>query len=389
MKLSTRINALGRSVASCLKCNLCTYGEWPENYPLCPLYVRDRTFTSSAGGFMYIARALLEDKMEYNSGLFPLAYSCINCRSCDDICEIIPIAPPHAHPTEIIRLLRHELVKRDFIPNGFIKEMYQTVKKNGDIGKSKIDIKIPEGMKNEDSRNILFIEGYYPKSQKQIYDSAIEVLQKIGFDVYVYSDEGSCGANLYDLGFIDELAVLLERKSQLINKMAGKNLIFIDPHTQEFVLKHWQQYVNTDKKMRGKHLIEVILNILKRSKIKKRKMEKVTISYHDPCILGRGLGIYDAPRKLIRSFEGVSLVEMKRNRRNSYCCGGGDGTRGKAFPEYSAWVARGRIEDFRETGADILITACPYCKEMFQNILRPREKTRVKDLVEFVNERIE
>jgi Fe-S oxidoreductase len=389
MKLNTQIDEVARSASLCLKCNMCTYGEWPENYSLCPLYIRDKIYTSSPGGLIYLVRALLENKMEYTSDLSNLSYFCINCRACDDICEIIPIPAPHVRPTEIIRLLRHELVKRGLISNDFIKKMHEVVKKDGDFRKQKIDIKIPENMKNEDSKDILFIEGQYPEGQEQIYEVALRVLQKIGLDVYVYRDQGSCGADLYDLGFISELKTLLEKKSELISKFVGKNLIFVDPHTQEFVLKNWQQYVNTGKKLTGRHLSEVILEVLKGSKIRTKEIGKIAVSYHDPCILGRGLGIYDAPRKLITSFKGVALVEMKRNRRNSYCCGAGDGTRGKAFPEFSEWVAKERFEEFKETGADILITSCPYCKEIFQRVLPTKEKTKVQDLFEFVNERIE
>jgi Fe-S oxidoreductase len=352
------------------------------------MYARDKIYTLSPGGLMYLARALLEKKTEYTPDLFNPAYACVNCRACDDICEIIPIPEPHVVPTEIIRLLRHELVKRDLIPNGFIKELYEEIKREENFGRKKIEIKIPESMKNKNSRNILFIEGSYPKGQEQIYSSALEVLQKIGLDVYVHRDEGSCGADLYDLGFIDELKILLGKKSELINQLAGKNLIFIDPHTQDFVLRNWHQYVKTDKKMVGKHISEVILEKLTRSKTRTKKFDKIKVSYHDPCILGRGLGIYDVPRKLITFFKGITLVEMKRNRRNSYCCGAGDGTRGKAFPEYSEWVARERFEEFKETGADILITSCPYCKNIFQKILGSKEKTKVKDLVEFINEGI-
>jgi len=389
MRLDTKIDQVGKSTALCLKCNMCTYGEWPENYSLCPMYARDKIFTSSPGGLMYLVRALLENKMEYTPDLFNPAYGCINCRACDDICEIVPIPEPHVVPTEIIRLLRHELVKRGLISNGKIKKLYKEIKRERDFSKKKIENKIPEGMKNKKSRNILFIEGSYPEGQNQIYRSALEVLEKIGLDVYVLRDEESCGADLYDLGFIDEVRGLLEGKSEWINQLADKNLIFIDPHTQEFVLKNWQQYVRTDKKLAGKHLSEVVLSVLKRSKARTRNAGKIAVSYHDPCILGRGLGIYEAPRKLITFFKGVTLLEMERNRKNSYCCGAGDGTRGKAFPEYSEWVARERFEEFKETGADILITSCPYCKDMFQKILESKEKTKVKDLIEFVNERID
>ncbi len=388
MRLDARLEEAGKSVSLCLKCNMCTYGEWPENYSLCPLYQRDRIYTSSPGGLMYLVRGLLEGKVGYNSHFSDLSYSCVNCRACDDICEIIPIPAPHLRPTEIIRLLRYELGRRGLISNAFIRKLYDTVKKDGDLARPKINVEIPKKMENENSKYILFIEGSYPRGQKQIYESALRLVQKLKLDVSVLRDQGGCGADLYDLGFIDELKILLEKKRKLINKIAGKHLIFIDPHSQEFVLKNWQQYVETDKKMKGQHISEVIFNSLKRSKIRTKKMENVVVSYHDPCVLGRGLGIYDAPRRLITSFKGVTLLEMKRNRRDSYCCGAGDGTKGKAFPEYSEWVARERFGEFKETGADILITSCPYCKEMFQRILAGKEKRKVRDLIEFVNERI-
>jgi len=266
--------------------------------------------------------------------------------------------------------------------------MYREIKREGHLSKKKIGIKIPEDMKNKNLRNILFIEGSYPEGQRQIYRSALEVLKKIGLEVYVHREEGTCGADLYDLGFMDELKILLSKKSELMNQFTDKNLIFIDPHTQEFVLRNWQPYVKPGERLAGKHLSEVILELLRRSKIRTKSKEKVSVSYHDPCILGRGLGIYEAPRELITSFKGVTLLELRRNRRNSYCCGAGDGTRGKAFPKYSEWVARERFEEFKETGADILITSCPYCKDMFQKTVSSREKSSILDLFEFVNERI-
>jgi Fe-S oxidoreductase len=389
MRLDTKIDKVGKSAALCLKCNMCTYGEWPENYSLCPMYARDKIYTSSPGGLMYLVRALLEKKGEYTEGLFDVAYACLNCRACDDICEIVPIPEPHVVPTEIVRLLRHELVKRDLMSNGLIKKLWREVTREGSSGGRKIEIKIPENMRNKNSRNVLFMDGSSPDGQKQIYTSALEVLQKIGLDVCVHREEGTCGADLYDLGFMDELKDLLERKSKSMSQFVGKNLIFIDPHTQEFVLRNWQQYVKPGERLVGRHLSEVIWGVLKRSKIGTKRKEKVTVSYHDPCILGRGLGIYEAPRRLITYFEGVTLLELRRNRSNSYCCGAGDGTRGKAFPKYSEWVARERFEEFKKTGAAILITCCPYCQEMFQKTLVPKEKGKVKDLIEFVNERLE
>jgi len=82
---------------------------------------------------------------------------------------------------------------------------------------------------------------------------------------------------------------------------------------------------------------------------------------------------------------GVELKEMDGNRDSSLCCG--SRALGKYHPEFSKETAKKGIEKFKETGADILITACPYCKQAFQGALPDKEKGKVMDLIEFVDER--
>jgi heterodisulfide reductase subunit D len=109
------------------------------------------------------------------------------------------------------------------------------------------------------------------------------------------------------------------------------------------------------------------------------------VTYHDPCYLGRGLGIYDAPRDVISALNGVKLVEMERNKQNSFCCGAR--ATGNYLPDMNAWTARERIKEFKATGAVLLITACPYCTENFRKVLPAKDKDRVKDLLTLVDER--
>ena len=104
------------------------------------------------------------------------------------------------------------------------------------------------------------------------------------------------------------------------------------------------------------------------------------------AIWEEALGIYDAPRKVLSSLDGVELVEMKRNRENSFCCGAR--SVGNYFPDFPAENARKRIQEFKDTGADLLITACGYCQEIFKKELG-KDNKQVKDLIELVDERTE
>ena len=123
----------------------------------------------------------------------------------------------------------------------------------------------------------------------------------------------------------------------------------------------------------------------KQGKLKSHKGESLKVTYHDPCYLGRGLGIYDAPREVISALSGIKLVEMERTRQNSFCCGAR--ATGNYMPEMNIWTAKERIKEFKATGADLLITACPYCTDNFRKAMPAKDKDRVKDLLALVNER--
>jgi len=108
------------------------------------------------------------------------------------------------------------------------------------------------------------------------------------------------------------------------------------------------------------------------------------VTYHDPCDLGRSSGIYDPPRRIIQAIPGVTLIEMAQNRENALCCGGGGDLEMVDSDLVSAIAAR-KIQMALDTGAEIIVTACPQCKRTLMNAAR-QEKARmwVLDIVELV-----
>ena len=174
------------------------------------------------------------------------------------------------------------------------------------------------------------------------------------------------------------------RKSRM-EKLVGKEVLFVDPHCQAFMMKRYPEIASKSVQTTGRHFSEFLADAFEDGKLRP-KSETTSVSYHDPCRLSRGLGIEDAPRRVISSL-GMKLIEMKRNRANTYCCGAGGGIR--PFPDFSDSVASERIKEFEASKAELLITACPYCKEQFQRVLPPEERSRVKDLTEFVEEQTE
>lgn len=114
MRLSTNLESIFGGIYSCARCHVCTYGPWPENQGFCPIFERGQTFTTSAGGILHCAKAILGGRMDYNQALADLAFTCTACGACDGKCVIVRSINPDMALSDMIRLIRYELVKRGF-----------------------------------------------------------------------------------------------------------------------------------------------------------------------------------------------------------------------------------------------------------------------------------
>jgi heterodisulfide reductase subunit D len=106
-----------------------------------------------------------------------------------------------------------------------------------------------------------------------------------------------------------------------------------------------------------------------------------TVTYHDPCHLGRHGGVIEEPRKILKAIPNLQYIELERSRMNSFCCGSGGGVKA-GFPEKSIKVANERLREIKEAGANAIVTVCPFCEKNFKDAT---DEIEVIDLVELVN----
>ena len=159
------------------------------------------------------------------------------------------------------------------------------------------------------------------------------------------------------------------------------------------------------------HIVEHIDQLIQDGNLKFDNRVDMRVTYHDPCNLGRlsepwvkwegkrikwgsleppkefrrgTYGIYQAPRNILQAIPGIEVVEMERFKENTWCCGGGGGVR-DAFPDFALWTAGERLEEARTTGAEAIVSCCPYCKEQFKDAANDRkEKIKVYDITEII-----
>ena len=142
------------------------------------------------------------------------------------------------------------------------------------------------------------------------------------------------------------------------------------------------------------HLSEYMEELLSEGRITFKRELPLKVTYHDPCHLGRESGIlggrqagvYDAPRRAIAAIPGVELIEMERTREKSWCCGAGGGLKSGDM-NASSQVARPRVKEAEKTGAELLLSACPFCEQQFRDGMKAEEvPMRTADIVELVRE---
>jgi Fe-S oxidoreductase len=327
---------------------------------------------------MYVIKALVDGHLDYSNSVAELAFTCSSCGACTDLCA-------RYDGLDMIRLLRCEVVKRGLVPEGKARQMYDEVTQKGDYG-LKMRLEIPDNGGNDKADTVVFAECSHTDVQSQISEPAARLLARIGDPVSIFSERGCCGSELYDFGFWQQLEPLVNANWEKMKALKDKQFVFINPHCQEFIVKRYPEFIQGYTGINSRHFSQLLAEAFKEGKLKSRRMGKVKVSYHDPCYLGRTLGIYDPPREVLSFLDGVELVEMKRNRENSFCCGAR--AVGNYFPNFSEENARKRLQEFEETGADLLITCCPQCQEVFQKVLG-EENTQVKDLIQLVDERTE
>ena len=176
----------------------------------------------------------------------------------------------------------------------------------------------------------------------------------------------------------------------LLNSYGVKKIITCDPHVYNTFKNEYPDFGGNFEVIHHTQFLQKMIDdgkLIINSDFFKNK----TLTYHDPCYLGRANGEYNAPREVLSSIPST-LIEMKRNRSQALCCGAGGGQMFKEAEKGDKEVFIERTEDVLETGANVIVTACPYCMVMMTDGLKYKNKeTEIKnyDIAELIEQSLE
>ena len=218
---------------------------------------------------------------------------------------------------------------------------------------------------------------FFPSVHK-VAQSFAKVMDRAQVDFAILGgEEWCCGFPLLGAGFKEEAKRLIDHNSERVKETGARMAVFTCPscyHT-------WHEKYKIEIPLF--HATQFVQGLIEQGKIEFRD-EKVKVTYHDPCDLGRGSGIYEAPRRILRSMPGVEFVELPDNREHCKCCGGG-GNLEMVDPELAVALAQQKIKQIQATGADVVITSCQQCVRTILTTARKRKiPVKVFDITEFV-----
>jgi len=179
---------------------------------------------------------------------------------------------------------------------------------------------------------------------------------------------------------------LVEDVTATLAKYEFARIATPDPHAFNALVK---EYPKRGHEFDALHYTQLLSPLI--GEMRWAKELDLTVTFHDPCYLGRHNGEYDAPRKLINAIPGVRLTEMGRCKQNAYCCGGGGGGMwldGFSRDLTSERLSERRVREAAQTGADMLVVCCPYEVSRFEDAAKStgNDHLRVRDIIELIDE---
>lgn len=390
---------------ACTECGRCT-GSCPARLTDKPLDPRKivmdlKLATYAHGGLRMLAR---DERSRAITAETPLIggliseeelWSCTTCMACVEAC---PVAIEHV--PKIVDMRRSLVLEATEFPSE-LTNVYNSLERNSnpfgfrartraDWAKG-LDIKVV-GDNADEPVDVLYWVGCYgsfDERNQKVARSLSTVLKSAGINFGILGKDERCtGDPARRTGNEYLYQLLAEGNVETLNNAGIKKIVTACPHCLNTIKNEYPQFGGNFEVV---HHSQFISGLMKSGQLKLEEgADKKSITFHDPCYLGRYNDVYDEPRDVIQGLGNVELTEMRRSRNKALCCGGGGG---RAFLEekVGSKMSHNRLNDVLDTGCGTLGASCPFCITMFEDAVRStgnEDKVQVEDIAELVAARL-
>jgi Fe-S oxidoreductase len=236
---------------------------------------------------------------------------------------------------------------------------------------------------------ILYFPGCYlsyDSRLKKVAAATVKILNAAGVDFGILgTEENCCGESIRKTGNEQLFKHLAKENIKNFIDRGVKKILVSSPHCYHTFKNEYPEFSVNFEII---HITQFLSELMQAGRLKAVREYGKKITYHDPCYLGRHNKIFDAPRDVLNRIPGVEFTEMEERRENSFCCGGGGGRIWMETPKGERFADL-RLKQAVDVGAEVLVTACPYCITNFTDSslsLEYGQSIEVKDITEVVQE---
>lgn len=445
----------------CARCSLCKFPPLAQInssrfYSVCCSMDYGNFHAWSGSGKIIMGLSLLKGRVEgISASMRDAILQCTMCGACDVSCK-------YSTDMEVLDTIfdvRRYMVKTigaHPIHLNYLKKALEFHNPYGEKHEHRQSwVESTEVVQTPDSKMGFFTGCTAAYRQSDMAKASVEILTAGDVDFQILKEEHCCGSPIYRSGQVDEAIPFFEHNIELFSLEGIEEIITPCPGCYAMFVAEYPKYLKGEllekwKKIKFRHMVDVTKDLIWEKKIEFLKpeetpqKEKVVVTYHDPCHLGRGgepwvpewsgeiktvfngikiyeppkkvrrggKGVYGAPRKVLKNMkESIEFIEMHRINEFSYCCGSGGGVKA-VFPEMALDSAVERIQEaksvldskFKElygpeevldstklksSECKILVSACPFCKTNFEEaITKSGVNIRYMDINQLVRERM-
>jgi Fe-S oxidoreductase/nitrate reductase gamma subunit len=323
-------------------------------------------------------------------------WACTTCGACQETCPVYV-----EHIVKIIDLRRNLVLAHDRMPETaqlMLRNMQsrghpwagiQSLRLRGDWTS---DLDLETLADGHSAHTLLWVgcTGALVERNVAATLSMVRVLKAAGVEFAVLGEaESCCGDPARRAGYEFQFQIMAEDNIEVLKSHNIKELITTCPHCYHTLRNEYPSYGGD---FRIVHYTQLVADLIGQGKLKLTKEANSTLTYHDPCYLGRYNSIYQEPRQTLQAIPGAKLEEMEHSQSTSFCCGGGGGHMWIEEEPGTTKINHARLKDALKTGAETVVTACPYCLQMFEEGIEHKEmkdSLKAQDLVEVVEAALE
>lgn len=318
-------------------------------------------------------------------------WDCTTCAACMEVCPML-----NEHIAKIMGMRQFAVLMEARFPEEF-QTLYRGLENQGnpwginadtrsDWAK---DLQIPLMSEKGETDILLWVgcAGSFDQHSQKIARSLVKLLQRSGADfAFLGNEEKCCGDPARRSGMEYLYQIQARQNIETLTRYKFRRIVTICPHGYH-MLKN--EYSKMGGNYQVVHHSELLLEFLAHNKLKIQTSDNAKMTYHDPCYLGRYNHIYEQPRQLLKTLNRHRPLEMAASKQTSFCCGGGGGGMWKE-EKTGERISHCRIAQAEKTGAETIVTACPFCSIMLHDALSEtgRGKMKTLDLAQAIEEKL-